>query len=156
MPQKTFSVSEWVNVPSDTNAKQSLPAPIHNKVSSHDDTEMAVASIVSEIERMSIDIAPHYNEWCDLGFALAEGLGESGRSYYHRLSSLHHDYNLQTTDKQFTACLGGHGQGITIATFFHMAKNAGVTFAGNNHFDNGLSHDGKMGKRLNGNNQNTI
>lgn len=156
MPQKTFSVSEWVNVRSDTNAKQSLPAPIYNKVSPHDDTETTVASIVSEIERMSIDIAPRYKEWCDLGFALAEGLGESGRSYYHRLSSLHHNYNLQTTDKQYTACLDGHGQGITIATFFHMAKNAGVTLSGINHFNNGLSHDGKMGKRLNGNNQNTI
>lgn len=45
MPQKTFSVSEWVNVRSDTNAKQSLPAPIYNKVSPHDDTETTVAKI---------------------------------------------------------------------------------------------------------------
>ena len=77
MPQKTFSVSEWVNVRSDTNAKQSLPAPIYNKVSPHDDTETTVASIVSEIERMSIDIAPRYKEWCDLGFALAEEIGRA-------------------------------------------------------------------------------
>lgn len=153
MQKKTFSVSEWANVPSDTYTKQSLPVPIYNNVSPHDDTEAAVERIVSEIERMGIDVAPSYREWCDLGFALAEGLGERGRSCYHRLSNLHHDYCQQATDKQYTACLGSHGQGIIIATFFHMARNAGVALGGNNHFDNGSSPDGKMVKRLNGKNE---
>ena len=77
MPQKTFSVSEWVNVRSDTNAKQSLPGPIYNKVSPHDDTETTVASIVSEIERMSIDIAPRYKSGVTLALPLPKDLARA-------------------------------------------------------------------------------
>ena len=40
--------------------------------------------IVNRIESSALDIAPNYADWRDLGFALADALGESGRNYYHR------------------------------------------------------------------------
>ena len=37
-----------------------------------------VESVVREIEQRAIDIAPSYKDWVELGFALVDGLGESG------------------------------------------------------------------------------
>ena len=83
--------------------------------------------LTKEIENKAIDIAPDYHSWRDLGFALADALGENGRDYYHRLSRFYSNYSAEETDKQYTACLNAHGHGITSKTIFHLAKQAGIT-----------------------------
>ncbi|MDE6348796.1 MAG: DUF3987 domain-containing protein, partial [Bacteroides sp.] len=85
-----------------------------------------VEIVTSRIEAAGLDIAPAYNDWRDLGFALAAGLGEEGRSFYHRLSRFYAGYRPAETDKQYNACLRSHGQGITVNTFFHLARLAGA------------------------------
>ena len=61
--------------------------------------------VTSRIELAGTDIAPTYNDWRDLGFALAQGLGEGGRTFYHRLSRFYSSYQPAETEKQYTACL---------------------------------------------------
>ncbi len=73
-----------------------------------------------------MDIAPSYDEWVRLGFALADTLGERGREYYQRLSAIHIGCTPTAADKQYTNCLRSSGSGITINTFFHMAKEGGI------------------------------
>ena len=90
------------------------------------DLETEVQQVVQALTSRGIDITVGYENWRNLAFALADGLGESGRSHFHALSSLHADYNYTECDKQYTACLHGRGSGITIKTFFAMAKEAGV------------------------------
>lgn len=85
--------------------------------------------IISRIEGTAIDIAPNYADWRDLGFALAEALGESGRQSYHRLSRFYSGYTETETNKQFDNCLKAHGHGITIKTLYHLAKSAGINIA---------------------------
>jgi hypothetical protein len=53
-------------------------------------------------------------------------LGESGRSYYHRLSRFYSGYAENETNKQYDNCLKAHGHGVTIKTLYHLAKAAGV------------------------------
>lgn len=73
MSKKIFSAQDWENVPSEIQqAHTPSIAPIYNKV--EDDVE----SVVREIEQRSIDIAPNYKDWVELGFALVDGLGEKG------------------------------------------------------------------------------
>lgn len=86
-------------------------------------------SVVREIERRAIDIAPHYKDWVELGFALVDGLGENGREYYHRISRFYPTYQREETDKQYTHCLHSKGQGITIRSFFHLANQTGISLA---------------------------
>ncbi len=88
-----------------------------------------IETITQRIESASVDIAPNYADWRDLGFALADELGESGRTYYHRLSRFYQDYNSTEADKQFDACLKAHGHGVSIKTFYHLAKSAGIDIA---------------------------
>lgn len=85
-----------------------------------------VAALVEEVERRRIDLTKGYIPWVNIGFALAEGMGNQGRDYYHRLSVQNPDYDVTKCDKQYDACLNAHGSGITINSLFHAAKEAGI------------------------------
>ena len=93
MSKKIFSAQDWENVPSEIQqAHTPSIAPIYNKV--EDDVE----SVVREIEQCAIDIAPHYKDWVELGFALVDGLGENGREYYLRISRFYPTYHREETE----------------------------------------------------------
>ena len=125
MSKKIFSAQDWENVPFENSVPTSpklLPAP--NSTSNNKEEE--IERIICEIEQRAVDIAPEYNDWVELGFALVDGFGENGREYYHRISCFHPDYQREETDKQYTRCLQAKGQGITICSFFHLAGLAGI------------------------------
>lgn len=85
-----------------------------------------VEIVTRRIEEAALDITDAYGDWLSLGFALARGLGEEGRSYFHRLSRFYTGYKPAEADKQYDACLRSQRQGITLNTFFHLARQAGV------------------------------
>lgn len=107
MSKQKFNLREWQR---------------NTSLTSRDEVEI----VATRIETSCTDITPAYCDWRDLGFALAQGLGEEGRAYYHRLSRFYSGYTPAETDKQFTACLRSRGQGVTLNTFFHLARQAGV------------------------------
>ena len=74
-----------------------------------------------------IKITLGYQNWVRLGFALADGLGEAGRDIFHQLSQMNSEYNYAECKKQFTNCMRSLCSGITLNTFFMMAKEAGVS-----------------------------
>jgi hypothetical protein len=82
--------------------------------------------ILSRLESAQTDITADYSDWRDIGFALSYEFGESGRDYYHRISRFHPNYSSTDCDKQYDNCLKSTGHGITLKTFFHMAKQAGI------------------------------
>lgn len=84
------------------------------------------AAVCRQLVEQHRDITAGYDNWLRLGFALADGLGEQGRQLYHDLSALNADYDAKECDKQYDNCMKSHGNGVTIATFFKMAKDAGV------------------------------
>ena len=129
-PKKTFSPQAWLNAHSDN--KQLLPALQGQKsVASSSDLMNDVERVVQEIENRGIDIAPDYDTWRNVGLALADEFEESGRGLYQRISRFNAEYNASETDKQFTNCLNGRGTGITIASFFHNAAQAGIELGHN-------------------------
>jgi hypothetical protein len=126
MSKKTFNPADWKET-NKTESKSTAfsPSPL-GEGSGVRSGSSDIETITQRIESSSADIAPNYGDWRDLGFALADELGESGRSYYHRLSRFYQDYNSTEADKQFDACLKAHGHGVSIKTFYHLAKSAGV------------------------------
>jgi hypothetical protein len=91
----------------------------------YEDVEM----VVQKVEAAGMDIAPAYEQWRDLGFALSDELGESGRNFYQRLSSFYPGYNSKETDLQFTKCLKARGHGVTIGTLYYLVKQANVSIS---------------------------
>ena len=128
MSKKTFNPQDWT-------PSNELKSPLNNlsnlknldkiKVQTNSDIE----HITQTIEAAATDIAPNYPDWRDIGFALADALGDSGRSYYHRLSRFYPKYNTSETNKQYDNCLKSHGHGITIKTLYHLAKAAGINIS---------------------------
>ncbi len=141
MSKKKFNPQDWLNKqPSAHNTENYQSFAVVST-----DTEQEIEQITQRIEAAALDIAPNYADWRDLGFALADALGENGRSYFQRLSHFYPNYAATETDKQFSACLKAHGHGITIKTLFHLAKQAGISVASNSlprnfQFSNSNSH----------------
>lgn len=119
---KIFNPKEWLEVPKEQHNPSSNKATTNLVTVANNDME----SYVSTIEQSGIDITGNYATWRDIGFALAEKYGETGREYFHRISKNYINYNAKECDEQFNKCLNAKGHGITIATFYHYAHQSGI------------------------------
>ena len=99
--KKDFNPSEWLGkkksslspnpvIPNTEKGGSPEPpvssSPESSQFSESSDLEAEIEQLVCSIESAAADIAPDYASWRDLAFALADALGEGGRSYFHRLS----------------------------------------------------------------------
>jgi hypothetical protein len=125
MEKKTFNPSDWLEQPTPKQTSLSETKTENNSESDISEIE----NIIQQIETKQLDIATAYSDWRDVGFALANEFGETGRNYFHRISSVYVGYNSNECDKQYNNCLKSKGQGITLKTFFFHAKQAGVNIA---------------------------
>ena len=121
MAKKKFIIEEWLQQPNlqqETITAPSIP---------RDRTIEDIKTVTTRIEATGTDITAGYENWRDLGFALSEELGESGRDYFHRISRFNPEYRQAETDSQYDKCLKAHGSGITIKTFFQKTKDSGIS-----------------------------
>jgi len=123
MNKKIFNPADWLNADESLKGKDTLHA---SHAASSNISQSDIETITQRIEASTVDIAPNYADWRDLGFALADALGENGRTYYHRLSRFYPGYTPSETDRQFDNCLKAHGHGITVKTLYHLAKSSGI------------------------------
>ena len=124
MSKKDFNPADWLN----DNKPEAQAKTTHKPQSTaKPDNSNDIEKVIRRIEANHTDIAPAYSDWRDLGFALAEEFGETGRSYFHRISRFYTDYSSTDCDKQFDKCLSAKGHGVTIKTFFHLAQQAGIS-----------------------------
>ena len=122
--KKIFSPEDWINVRSKATPAQQPTCK--SDVAQNINARKRVEEIVSLLENKSIDITNGYDKWLKVGFAFASEFSEGGRDLFHQVSRLNSGYNYQDADTQYTKCVNSHGSGITIATFYQMAKDAGV------------------------------
>lgn len=125
MDTNTFNPLEWL----DKKEKKKNEQPVLNTNSTqnfYNDIEKNVDFVVSRIEENRTDITDTYENWLTCAFALADGLGENGRSFFHRLCAFYAGYDFDECDRKFSMALRDHGHGITINSFFHLAKSKGV------------------------------
>lgn len=91
------------------------------------DDRTKVEQLIDKIRHSKIDITDGYDNWLKIGFALADEFGESGREYFHSVSQFHESYDLTEADQQYTNCIKANGGGVSIASFFHICKEYGIT-----------------------------
>lgn len=96
---------------------------------SGNDTRARVERYVNVILNRGIDIAPDYEVYRNIGFAVAHEFGESGKELFHTVCRLSNKYNFDDTEKHYSNFLKSKGQSriIKINTFFHYCKQAGIT-----------------------------
>ena len=84
-----------------------------------------VATCINEVVRQGIDIAPDYDTYVRLAFAIVDGFGEGGRQYFHTLCSVSPKYDSRAAERQYGFALNG-GSGIGVGTFYYFLKQAGI------------------------------
>lgn len=85
-----------------------------------------VGEMIRECVNLGHDLAPDYDSYLRLGFAVADGFGETGRNWFHSLCSVSEKFDSRHADKQYDLCLKGNKTGITIGTLYWMLKNVGI------------------------------
>lgn len=123
--KKVFNIDDWLPEP-DQQQKNDTATPARAISSNFPTADSRLEATVQAIEQAGIDISVSYEIWVSLGFSLASELQESGREYFHRISRFHPEYSHKEADEQYTKCLKASGSGVTIASFYHHAKSAGI------------------------------
>lgn len=106
---KSFSPKQWANI----------------------NTAEQIRTVTNRIVEMGIDITAGYNRWRNIAFGISLEMGEEGRSFFHDISRFNADYNHKECDKLYDDCIkrlnsNSNHSGISIASFFGYAKEAGV------------------------------
>ncbi|MEZ4942590.1 MAG: BT4734/BF3469 family protein [Saprospiraceae bacterium] len=121
-----------------TNGKRTVSNPVSNPTSKRGinnawprNTREAVEALVSEIVSCKTDITSPEPVWFEIGCALANEFGESGRDLFHTVSQFHFEYNYKEADAKFDHCLADRYR-YNIGTFFHHCKANQITFKANN------------------------
>ena len=117
---KIFNPHEWLN-PNIPEQKITDQRP-QSQNSKFDEVE----ELVKRVEEQQTDLTSTYENWRNIGFALAEEFGENGRELFHRLSRYHPTYNESECNSQYAGCLKSNGNGISLKSLFYLAKSAGI------------------------------
>lgn len=107
----------------DKQPQSARPAVVDSISSNYD----KVQELISLLRQSGVDITNGYNEWLKVGFAIAGAFGESGRDFFHNISSLYSEYDVHETDKKYDECLRSENGRTDISTLFYLAKEAGVS-----------------------------
>jgi hypothetical protein len=87
-------------------------------------------AMIAAMDRKGLNLCEDYSDWIQIAYALVSEFGESGRDYFHTLSSHSSKYNSDDCNSQYTACLKNHseskGKRSTIATLYYHAKKNGI------------------------------
>lgn len=119
MNKKIFNPKEWLEVP----AKQE-PQPKHIPTPIVSDNQFE--NYLQQIENTGTDITQGYDNWRNIGFALADEFGEMGRDYFHRISKFGSSYDSKECDVQYSSCLKAKGTGVTMATIYYLAQQNNI------------------------------
>ena len=91
------------------------------------DVELAKArAVCDELLQRGANIAESYEDYLRLGFALAEGLGSDGHDIYHDLCAQSTKYRQADCERKWQECLKKGDGRTTIASYYDMARQAGV------------------------------
>jgi len=123
MERKTFNPQDWLNQPTPQ------PKVTEQQTFNTDSQPDEVERIMQSIEANRTDITSTYSDWVNIGFAFSDEFGENGRTLFHRVSQFYPGYSAPECDKQFDNCLKSKGHGVSLKTFFYLAKDAGIDIA---------------------------
>lgn len=82
--------------------------------------------VVNRLLSSGTCISDDYNDYLKVNFAFANGFGESGRGLAEEVCAMSSKFDATDFNKKYDNCLRTGNGSITIATFYQMARDAGV------------------------------
>ena len=111
------------DLPQPVKNQNAMPVIRQNKANTDDEK---VWSMVELIQERRLDFAPDYNDYLRTAFALANGLGESGRQVFHAVCQYSTLYNYTDAEKKYNEALKSKNGKVSLATFFGYCKDFGL------------------------------
>lgn len=124
MEGNTFDPMAWVATKPEKPASTTQPTA-SQPLSPTEELAKATA-VARELICIGANIAEDYRDYVRLGFALANGLGSQGRDLYHMLCAHSTKYRMRDCERKWQECLRKADGRTSIATFYHMAREAGA------------------------------
>lgn len=87
-----------------------------------------IEQLTIAVEQGGANIAPTYQEYMPLAFAVANSCGEEGRSSSIAFGRLSDKYRHDEADKLYDHALQNGRGGNSLGTVFHLAQLAGIRF----------------------------
>lgn len=109
--------------------KKYLPKPKSRKITATIFVQSEFDEVIKKMVEANVSCVEDYRDWRDIAFGLADQFGESGRQYFHSLSSCSAKYEQSMCDRQYSHAIARNGKQtnkITIATIYWFAKQAGI------------------------------
>ena len=122
MEGNTFDPMAW----GATKPEKPTPQPMASQPLSPTEELAKATAVTHELIRIGANIAEDYRDYVRLGFALANGLGSQGRDLYHMLCAHSTKYRMSDCERKWQECLRKADGRTSIATFYHMARQAGA------------------------------
>ena len=82
--------------------------------------------LTEAVRNAGADIAPTYQEYIQLAFAIATDCGEAGRYDFLTLCSLSPKYDAKAADRLFNNALKTGHREVHLGTAFHLAERCGA------------------------------
>ena len=83
--------------------------------------------IIDQIQQKRIDLTnSSYHDWLQIGFSLANGLGQEGRAIFHAVSQQSDKYDELRTDAKYSNLLKNANGSTSLNTFFYLCSQAGI------------------------------
>ena len=133
MENNVFNPLEWAQNEPTSNAQPHVehvnnqPAQAANVWTDDFSLELQKArAVCDDLLGRGANIAESYEDYLQLGFALADGLGAEGRDIFHQLCAQSSKYREQDCERKWQECLRKHDGRTSIASYYKMAQQAGV------------------------------
>ena len=125
-PQLRFDPVAWAGSSADVKQLKHQPVSTNSQPLLPMEELAKARAVARELVRRGANIADSYGDYLKLGFALANGLGSQGRDLYHQLCSMSTKYREGDCERKWQQCMRQNDGRTTIATFYQMAKQAGI------------------------------
>lgn len=117
----SFNADPFINPDADTYGK--FIEPIKAERKDYEGTDRGIQLLYDAVMASGKNITERYSDWLSLACSLRDV--PNGRQMFHDISTFDSRYNRDQCDEQFDAIL--NGKGYSIATFFWIAKQNGIT-----------------------------
>lgn len=102
-----------------------LPTIERKSFSGGDNDDRRFSLLLDKLDDTGVDITSNRQDWVKIGIAIAGRYGDSGLSYFDRISKYHPKYNQKEIYHQYKSFLRSRA-GVSMSTIFWLAKGCGV------------------------------
>lgn len=85
-----------------------------------------VGVCVQKCQQQRVNVTERYEDWKEVGFALATAFGERGRDYFHSLSALSTKYDYAENNRKYDNFLKSTQGKYTLGTLFGIFRQHGI------------------------------